>query len=147
MAPLNEGAGVKRWFRLTFNRVGLGPNMYELQPAFRVTNGSYCFTSEEAWVFNRKRGPFKDTLYSGAFRKTSIDSIVSILSSLRNEKVDVYKLRFTDGAIDYIEIAIPGRKYEFKMNNTSDTTAQKIVRILNSYIPDSTVAIKLMSDG
>ena len=135
--------GASDSFKLTFNRVGLGQNMYELQPAFRVRNDSFCFTNEEAWVFDKKIKPAMDTLYSGFFRTTSIDSINSILLGLRTDKIDVYK-HYTGGAIDFLEIANLKKKYSFKMDNTSDTTAQKIINILNTYVPDKTMRIRLM---
>jgi hypothetical protein len=131
------------FFKLTYNRVGLGPNMYELQPAFRVKNNSFIFTHEEAWVFNKKIKPAMDTLYSGLFRTSSIDSISSILLRLKKDKIDVYK-HYTDGAIDFLEIEIQKKKYSFKMDNTSDTTAEKIIAILNCYIPVETMRLRLM---
>jgi hypothetical protein len=130
-------------FQLTFNRVGLGPNMDELQPAFRVRNNSFFFTHEEAWIFDKKVKPAMDTLYAGFFRTSSIDSINSILLSLKKDKINVYK-HYIDGAIDYLEIETKNRKYSFKMDNTTDTTAEKIINILNSYIPDETMRIRLM---
>lgn len=130
-------------FKLTFNRVGLGPNMDELQPAFRVRNNSFLFTNEEAWIFDKNVKPAMDTLFSGFFRTSSIDSINSILLSLKKDKIDVYK-HYTGGAIDYLEIVTQKRNYSFKMDNTSDTTAEKIIEILNSYIPDKTMRIRLM---
>ena len=84
-----------------------------------------------------------DTLYAGFFRTSSIDSINSILLSLKKDKINVYK-HYTDGAIDYLEIETKNRKYSFKMDNTTDTTAEKIINILNSYIPDETMRIRLM---
>ena len=140
---LDNSRAVTDSFKLTFNRVGYGPNMYELQPAFRVRNNLFCFTNEEAWVFDKKVKPTIDTLYSGFFRATSIDSINSILLYLRKGKINVSK-RYTDGATDYMEIVTQKKKYSFQMDNTSDTTAQKIIDILNSYITNENMRIRLM---
>jgi len=62
-------------FTLSYISIGLGSNMWTMQPMFRVKGCQFIYTSEEAWQFKDSEKPKADTLLIGNFRASSIDSI------------------------------------------------------------------------
>jgi hypothetical protein len=123
-------------FKLSYISVGLGGNMYEMQPMFRVKGSQFIYTLEEAWQFKNVKKAKPDTLYVGNLRTSSIDSILSIATEIKGDSVYKLNAGVMSGGIIYLDILSNQRKLNFELDNSYDLTAKKIVDILNSYIPD-----------
>ena len=123
-------------FNLSYISVGLGGNMWELQPMFRVKGSRFIYTSEEAWQFKNVEKAKPDTLYVGNLRTSSIDSILNIATEIKGDSVYKLNAGVMSGEIIYLEIKSNQRRLNFELDNSYDLTANKIIDILNSYIPD-----------
>jgi len=120
-------------FYLLFNVVGFGSNRFDMQPVFRVKEGRFFYTSEDAWYIPGKRIN-RDTLLTGFFRKTSIDSLLTLLSFQADSVIYKANIHIISGAACHITISTDTRKYVFTLHNETDPVAKKIAAILNSYI-------------
>jgi hypothetical protein len=116
--------------------VGFGSNMFEMEPVFKVDGTKFIYTSEEVWISPGQKKIEKDTLLIGEFRTSSIDSISNFINRLQDNAIHKANVRVMSGSACYIEISNDLKKISFQLHNTSDTTADKIVTILNSYIPN-----------
>ena len=76
--------------------------------------------------------------------RSSEDSVMQILSKLKTNKINVSRHFLTGGCLDVLSISRGAARYSFEMFNTSDSTAQLIVNILNNYIPADKKKIHLM---
>ena len=123
-------------FTLSYISVGLGSNMREMQPMFRVKGSQFIYTLEEAWQFKDSEKAKPDTLVSGNLRASSIDSILNIATEIKGDSVYKSNAGVMSGGIIYLDIVSRRRKLNFDLHNSFDLTAKKIVEILNSYIPD-----------
>jgi len=123
-------------FKLSYISVGLGSNMYQMQPMFRVNGSHFIYTLEEAWQFKNVKKAKPETLFVGNLRTSSIDSILSIVTEIKGDSVYQLNAGVMSGGIIYLDILSNQRKVNFKLHNSYDLTAKKIVDILNSYIPD-----------
>lgn len=130
----NTGIGTS--FTLSYISIGLGSNMWEMQPMFRVEGSQFVYTKEAAWHFKGSEMPKADTLLIGRFRASSIDSILNISTEIKGDSVYKLNPRIMSGGIINLYFSNQKRKLSFDLHNASDTTAEKIVSILNTYIPD-----------
>lgn len=122
-------------FKLLFMTIGFGSNYFSMQPLFRVNGARFVYTSEEVWISPGQRIIERDTLLSGVFRKSSIDSIVRLISNLKDTAIRRSNVRVSSGSACSLEIISEFKRITFWLHNKSDTTADQIVKILNSYIP------------
>jgi len=123
-------------FTLSYISIGLGSNMWTMQPMFRVKDSQFIYTLEEAWQFKDSEKPKVDTLLIGNFRASSIDSILHISTEIKGDSVYKLNPRVMSGGIINLYFSTNRRKLSFRLHNSNDTTALKIVDILNGYIPD-----------
>ena len=120
-------------FTLTYNKVGFGSNMFAMQPVFKISGNSFTYTYENAWRWEDRKIN-RDTLLTGYVRQSSVDSISVLISNIKD--TSVYKSDpFMSGSISYLSIANNIQKLSFTLHNASDSTANKVVDILNTYIP------------
>lgn len=124
-----------RKFHLHFVTVGFGSNMYEMEPVFKVDGTKFIYTSEEVWIYPKQTKIEKDTLLTGSFRTSSMDSISQLISQVKDSVIHKSNMRIMSGSAAYITIEDDFKKVEFDLHNTSNTTADRIVAILNTYIP------------
>ena len=130
-------------FKLSYMSVGLGSNMFTKQPVFRVNRLDYIYTLEDAWQWKNIEREKPDTLCSGTFRKSSVDSILNLIIKIKDSVIYKTNAGISSGGIDYIDISSDQINLQFKLHNASDSTAQKIVDILNTYIPEKFLKIWL----
>lgn len=123
-------------FKLSFVTVGLGSNMYKMQPVFKVEDKRFSYTLEKGWSSAHQHKIKTDTLLTGDFRKSSADSISNLLADLKDSIVSRSNPYVLSGLAAYIEVSTAAQKITFSLHNQSDNTADKIVAILNSYIPE-----------
>lgn len=119
-------------FKLTSVTIGFGPNQDDVQPVFKVTGTNFLYTSEDVWLSADEKDARRDTLLKGSFRRSSIDSIMTVIENLSDTLI--FKSRFTDGAMHDMTISKGAKKITFQLWNVSDTSVEKIVSILNTYI-------------
>lgn len=126
---------VTRKFRLQYVRVGFGSNMFEMQPVFNVDETKFVYTSEVVWV-NPKQKNVQDTLLIGIFRISSMDSISNLIRGIKDSRIYRTNIHILSGSASYITVQDDVKKIMFDLHNASDTTAARIIAILNTYIPD-----------
>lgn len=126
------------FFSLSFTTVGFGSNMFEMEPVFKVKNRKFLYTSEEVWLWKGKgkNKLRKDTLLTGAFRNSSADSIVQLISGLKDTVIYKTNASIMSGSAGYLTITTRNKKVRFDLHNASDRRAEAIVAILNSYVPE-----------
>jgi site-specific DNA-adenine methylase len=71
----------------------------------------------------------------GLLRQSSIDSILSLISLLKDTFINRINPFVMSGSIYYVTVANGTDTTRFKMINTFDYTALKIVNIINQYLP------------
>jgi len=83
-------------------------------------------------------GDFSTLVYQYVFdfKRSDIDSICLSVDTLKNKKVICSNPFVRSGAMYKLLINYDGNITEFSMTNTYDSTAMKIVSILNSYLPE-----------
>jgi len=123
-------------FTLSYISVGLGSNMFDLHPVFRVKGTKYVYTIEEAWQFKNKEKAKPDTLYRGNLSASSVDSISALSKEIKGDSVFKWRTGTMSGDVILLDITSQLTKLNFRLDNAFDPTAQKIIDILNNYIPD-----------
>jgi|GEM_PF-1848297 len=123
-------------FSLSYISVGLGGNISQLQPMFRVKGSTFVYTLEQAWESKTIKKEKPDTLLIGNLRKSSVDSILSIATEIKGDSVYKLNAGVRSGEIIYLNIICSRRKLNFRLDNSYDPSAKKIVDILNAYIPN-----------
>lgn len=125
-----------RIFKLSFVTVGFGSNMFEMEPVFVVNGTKFTYTSEEVWAWPGQKEFRRDTLLTGNFRVSSIDSILNMVADIKDSVVYRTNIRIRSGSAGYIDITDDKRTIKFQLHNASHPVADKIVEILSSYIPE-----------
>lgn len=131
-------------FKLTYMSAGLGSGMGSMQPTFRVTALNYIYTYEQNSYYG-KPNELPDTICTGTLRMSSIDSIIGLVRDIKDTVVYRTTLGVISGGIQQISIAYNSIDLTFKLHNASESTAQKIVDILNSNIPEGQKKLWLFS--
>ena len=122
-------------FTLEYVCIGFGSNMWEMQPIFRIKGTKFVYTSEEVWRMPDQTEIKRDTLLKGDFRPSAIDSIKYLINPLKDSVIDKANLLIMSGVAISIRIDTDEKKMVFNLHNAPDTTAKKIVAIINSHIP------------
>lgn len=77
----------------------------------------------------------RDTLLLGDFRPSAIDSIKDLIIPIKDSVIYNSNAAILSGTASSIQIITDEQNIVFDLHNASDTTAEKIVDILNSHIP------------
>lgn len=122
-------------FNLWYSYSGLGSNYGSLQPVFRVKGPHYVYSFEQnstlIGIYDKK----PKYHFSGELRLASIDSILDLVKNLKDTIVDKWDSYIMSGGVHSIKVEFNEINVEFHLRNAHDSTAQKIVDILNSNIP------------
>ncbi len=121
-------------FKLSYSYSGCGSGMGSMQPTFRVTGKTYVYTSEQNSYYG-KPDKKPESICDGTLRTSSIDSILNIVKVIKDTLVYKTNVGIMSGGIHNISVQFEKTNLTFRLHNTSDPTAQKIVDILNSNIP------------
>jgi hypothetical protein len=136
LVPLKKAGGANAGnFHLRFVTIGFGSNMFRMQPVFNVDGQKFVYTSEQVWISPGEDKIERDTLLTGSFRTSSIDSISALVREIRDSVIRKADTHVISGSAASIEIETDVKKIKFDLHNTSDSTAEKITAILNTYIP------------
>jgi len=122
-------------FTLSYISVGLGSNMWHMQPAFRAKDNRFIYTMEQTWQSENFKKQKPDTLVTGSLRQSSIDSIVNLANEIKGDSVYKLNSKVMSGGVVYLTITNENRTLHFHLSNSFDATAQKIIAILSTYIP------------
>ena len=121
-------------FKLYYSTSGLGSGMGSMQPTFKVTGKNYVYTSEQNSYYG-KPNKKPENICVGTLRTSSIDSILTILKDIKDTLIYKFNPGIMSGGIQNISVKYEKINVTFKLHNASDSTAQKIVDILNTNIP------------
>lgn len=124
-------------FKLRFQTIGFGSNMFNLGETFVVHDSIFLYTMEEVWIMPDQKEIEPDTLLVGNFRMSSIDSISNLINPIKDSLIDRYPNGLVmSGSACSMVVSNSEKKIKFWLHNASDSTADKIVDILNTYIPE-----------
>lgn len=121
-------------FNLYYSYSGLGSGMGSMQPTFRVTGKNFVYTSEQNSYYG-KPDKKPENICEGTLRNSSIDSILNLVKDIKDTLVYKTNVGIKSGGIHNISVKYEKINLTFRLHNASDSTAQKIVDILNSNIP------------
>lgn len=122
-------------FKLYYSFSGLGSNMGSLQPVFRASGESYIYTLEQNSYFSQPQ-KLTESICTGKLRTSSIDSILNIVEDIKDTLITKSNYRIKSGGIDILTVNYEKTNLTFQLQNASDSTASKIIDILNSNIPN-----------
>ncbi len=121
-------------FKLHYMNVGFGSNRFKMQPVFVVNDKHFIYTMETVWVLPDQTNIPRDTLLTGKFRDSSVDSIINLVHSTADSAIN-RSANVLSGSATYISVETGRKKLTFNLYNTSDSTAENILNILSTYIP------------
>jgi hypothetical protein len=130
--------------RIGYISAGLGSGMGLIQPTFEVNGSKFIYTFEQNSYYGEPHLE-PDTLCIGTFRQSSIDSILNIAATIDDTLVYRTNIHIMSGGIVYVWIKTGDINLTFQMHNAFDTTAQKIVDVLNTNIPTPHPKLRLSS--
>jgi hypothetical protein len=130
----SNGSAKYRTFKLYYSYSGLGSGMGSMQPTFRVTGKNYVYKSEQNSYYEKpNKKPM--SICEGILRTSSIDSILNIVKDIKDTLVYKTNAGIMSGGIHNISVQYERIDLTFQLHNASDSSAEKIVDILNSNIP------------
>lgn len=121
-------------FFLAYAFAGLGSSLGTFQPTIKIHDTNFVYTYEQN-SFYVERSSRIDTVCIIKFRRTSIDSIFEIVKGLPDTTIFKSHPGIMSGGIHFLSIKNGKDTINFRMMNTFDYTALKIVNILNTYLP------------
>ena len=119
-------------FNLSYSYAGLGSQIGSIQPFFTIQGNSFHYINQQNSSFEELTVK-PDTILSGKILDQKIDSILSISNSINDTLIYKTNPNITSGGIVYLSI----NNLQFKLHNTWDSRAQKIIDIINSQLPQN----------
>lgn len=108
--------------------------MGSMQPTIRISNQQFVYTYEQNSYYGEKTEK-PDSICIRPFLQTSIDSILEILRPLKDSTITRINPCVMSGGVQYLTASNGQDTVHFSLHNTADTTALKIMKILNHYAP------------
>jgi len=121
-------------FNLSYLYAGLGSGMGSMQPTFIVKGKNYVYTREQNSYYG-KQDKKTERISDGTLRNSSIDSILDIVKNIKDTFVYKTNVGVMSGGVHHISVEYEKTKVTFQLHNAYDSTAQKIINILNTNIP------------
>jgi hypothetical protein len=149
----NSGEGIKSQsssFYLDFYLMGLGSNLGKMEPTFQVRGTKFIYTFEQNSAYRGEKVRKPKKIRRGAFRITSIDSILDLVKGLKDTTIFESNPCIMSGGIFYMTITAGIDTVKYELMNTFDRTALKIADIINNYLPSRKkiwVSEKLIKDS
>jgi hypothetical protein len=122
-------------FKLWYSYSGLGSDYGSMQPTFRVENTDFIYTLEQNGTFTGKIDKKPEFVCKGKLRSTSIDSIIDLVKDIKDTLIYKTNPNVMSGGVHTIGVENHKVNIIFRLHNVHDSTAQKMVDILNSNIP------------
>ena len=131
-------------FKLSYLYAALGSGMGSKQPVLRVEGNTYLYTMEQNSHYGEKTlSP--DTICTGIIRGSSIDSILNLISVIKDTLIYNMDASIMSGGIHELAISSQNQKLNFRLHNASNPIAENIVSILNSNLPGDVRKLWLFS--
>jgi hypothetical protein len=121
-------------FFLRYLSAGLGSGMGSMQPTIYVSNQRFVYTWEQNSYYGEKTKK-PDTICILPFRQSSVDSILEIVNPLKDSTISRFNPCVMSGGVQYLTVGNGPDTVHFSLHNSADTTALKIMKILNQYAP------------
>lgn len=132
--PVKETEKINTAFSLHYLSAGLGSGMGSMQPTIHIVNQRFVYTWEQNSYYGEKTKK-PDTVCILPFRQSSIDSILEILKPLKDTTISRINPCIMSGGVQYLTIGNGPDTVHFRLHNSADTTALKIMALLNQYAP------------
>jgi len=136
LLSLNQSLGQN--FHLNYWVTGLVPNagleveINDTLLTFSISEKTEKYNidlNDTVWIEKRN-------FYNFKFRRSSIDSIISILDTLHGKYVYGNPIAMPSNGLFYYSIEYAGKCSHFVMRNSYDNTALKITNLINSYLEE-----------
>ena len=114
---------------------GLGSNMGSMQPKVEIAGTKLIYAYSQNSYYG-KRTKQDTVICTATFRQSSIDSILSFIENLKDSFVHKINPCIMSGGIHFLIIGNGLDTTRFRLDNTFDYTALKIVDVINKYLPD-----------
>lgn len=125
-------------FEFSYMFTGFGYNEGEMFSVLKVVGNHYIHTKEQDSSLIGKIYNEPKFVSEGFIRETSIDSILEIIHELKDSLVyrvnDNFEL--DSGGIHTISIRNDSTNVKFMLHNVSDSSALKLIEIINSNLPN-----------
>jgi hypothetical protein len=134
--PKNNIDTTYKKFKLEYLYSGLGFNMGSMQPHFIVkgTTFLYLYSQNSNNYLNSQARLKSDTIQTGEIRYSSIDSIISLITELKDSNVYISNPHIMSGGVHTLHIRSNHNEVNFALHNSYHPLAQKIIKTLNPYI-------------
>lgn len=120
-------------FQFSYYAAGLGSNMGSKQPTLTVNGNNFVFMlKQNSSSWDGKMDLPTDTLCNGQIRYSSIDSILNLISELKDTLIYNTNPGIMSGGIFNMAITKGENTVGFKLHNGFDSTASQIINILNT---------------
>jgi hypothetical protein len=121
-------------FHLIYSFAGTGVNMGTKQPYFEIRDSLFVYSSRQTGTVQGQPALPTDTLREGVIRKSSIDSIITIVENAEDQKATRLNFSVPEGGMVFISVKTDALDFNYSFENCSDPTMKAIVAILNSYL-------------
>ncbi len=122
-------------FSFYYSFAGLGCNIGSMQPTIKISGTNLIFTYEQnSYYVEKTKSP--DTISVKTIRQSSIDSILTLVSDLKDTTIHETNLCTMSGGIHIMTISNKEVTTSFTLHNTFHRTALKISEIVNQYLPE-----------
>lgn len=131
-----EPSGKTRYvnFYLSYAASGLGSNLGQMMPTFKLKETKFTYSYEQNSYFG-KRDKKPKRITKGTFKTSSIDSIINIVALFKDTTIVNSNPCIMSGVIHFLTISNGVDTIRYELMNTFDWTALKVVDIINSYLP------------
>ena len=119
-------------FSLRYLSAGLGSGMGSMQPTIWIANQQFVYTYEQNRYYGEKTKK-PDTACILPFRQSSIDSILEIVSPMKDSTISRLNPCIMSGSVQYLTVGNGPDTVHFSLHNSADTKALKIMKIMNQY--------------
>jgi hypothetical protein len=124
-----------RDFYLYYGFAGLGSNIGKMEPTLRINGTEFRYTLEQNSNWGDQKPEDPQLICTGKIRTSSIDSILSLVSPLKDTSIFKSNPDIMSGGIYDLTIASGRDSLNFELINTFDSVPLKIINILNPYLP------------
>lgn len=124
-------------FYLYYGVAGLGSNLGNLEPTVIVHKNHFTYRKVQNSYWGKRPDLKSEFINKGYFRQSSIDSLLYLVKDLKDSTIFKTNPCFMSGSIIYISIANGGDTTLFRLGNTFDPIALKIINIINPYLPNN----------
>lgn len=129
-------------FSLRYSYAGLGSNMGQLAPVFRVSGTHFTYTLEQnSYMGEQTKSP--EDVCEGDLSLETIQSILELVEPIEDSLVYSTNVNIMSGRIHHLSIQHDEVNVTFTLHNASDPIAEKVLNLLNPYISENRRKLRL----